>query len=301
MREMRGVIPPVITPFTADGEIAYPSLATNLDKWNRTDLGGYLVLGSNSEFVYLTEDEKIRVLEFTRERIPREKVMIAGTGCEATEATIALTRRAARIGADAVMVVTPAYYKPQMRDRVLIEHYRRVADASPVPVFLYNVPQFTGVVLSPHAVARLAGHDNVIGMKDSAGNMGVFAEYLRHTPPEFVLFVGSAPVFLPALVLGARGGILALANCAPEACLGVHSLFREGKLHEAREQQIKLLPASEGVTSRFGIGGLKAAMNMVGYEGGWPRAPLLPPTDEERREIRHALERSGLLPPRVKG
>jgi len=296
MREMRGVIPPVITPFTADGEIAYPRLATNLDKWNRTDLGGYLILGSNSEFVYLSEEEKIRVLDFAREHIPREKIMIAGTGCEATEATIALTRRAARIGADAVMVVTPAYYKPQMRDRILIEHYRRVADASPVPVFLYNVPQFTGVVLSPHAVARLAEHDNVIGMKDSAGNLGVFAEYLRQTPPEFVLFVGSAPVFLPALVLGARGGILALANCAPEACLTLYSLFHQGKLHEAREQQLKLLPASEGVTSRFGIGGLKAAMDMVGYEGGFPRAPLVPPTDEERREIRHALERSGLLP-----
>lgn len=296
MREMRGVIPPVITPFTADGEIAYSSLATNLEKWNRTDLSGYLILGSNSEFVYLTEEEKIRVLAFAREHIPGEKVMIAGTGCEATEATISLTRRAASIGADAVMVVTPAYYKPQMRDRVLIDHYRRVADASSVPVFLYNVPQFTGVVLTPQAVARLAEHDNIIGMKDSAGNLGVFAEYLRQTPPEFLLFVGSAPVFLPALALGARGGILALANCAPEPCLAVYSLFQEGKLHEARELQLKLLPASAAVTARFGIGGLKAAMDMVGYEGGWPRPPLLPPTDEERREIHDALERSDLLP-----
>lgn len=302
MPQMRGVIPPVVTPFTADGEVAYASLATNLEKWNRTDLSGYLILGSNSEFVYLTEEEKIRILEFARDRIPREKVMIAGTGCEATRATMTLTRRAARIGVDAVMVVTPAYYKPQMRDRELIDHYRRVADASSVPVFLYNVPQFTGVVLSPQAVGRLAEHDNVVGMKDSAGNLGVFAEYVRQTPPEFLLFVGSAPVFLPALTLGARGGILALANCAPEACLAVYDFFREGKLHEARELQLKLLPAIAAVTSRFGIGGLKAAMDMVGYEGGWPRPPLLPPTDEERHEIRHALERSGLLPsPRAKG
>jgi dihydrodipicolinate synthase/N-acetylneuraminate lyase len=163
MRQMHGVIPPVITPFTADGGIAYPSLATNLEKWNRTDLSGYLILGSNSEFVYLTEEEKIRVLEFARERIPREKAMIAGTGCEATAATISLTRRAAAIGADSVMVVTPAYYKPQMRD----------------------VPQFTGVVLSPQVVAPLAEHQNIVGMKDSAGNLSVFAEYLRQTPPEF--------------------------------------------------------------------------------------------------------------------
>ena len=294
-RQIRGIIPPVITPFTADGHISFTALATNLQKWNQTDLSGYLILGSNSEFVYLTEEEKIRVLEGAREHIPADKVMIAGTGCEATGATIALTRRAATIGADFVMVVTPAYYKPQMRDQILIEHYRRVADASPLPVFLYNVPQFTGVVLAPHAVARLAEHENIVGMKDSAGNLAIFAEYLRQSPPGFLLFVGSAPVFLPALSLGARGGILALANCAPEACLTLYSLFQEGKLEEAREQQLELLPAIEEVTSRFGIGGLKAAMDMLGYEGGYPRAPLLPPTDEERTRIRRALEQAGLI------
>lgn len=295
IRQIRGVIPPVITPFTADGHISYNGLATNLEKWNKTDLSGYLILGSNSEFVYLTEEEKIRVLEVAREHIPTDKVMIAGTGCESTEATISLTRRAAATGADFVMVVTPGYYKPQMKGQVLIEHYRRVADASPVPVFLYNVPQFTGVVLDPDVVARLAEHENIVGMKDSAGNLDIFAEYLRQSPPEFLLFVGAGPVFLPALSLGARGGILALANCAPEACLTLYSLFQEGKLTEAREQQLKLLPAIEAVTSRFGIGGLKAAMDMVGYEGGWPRPPLLPPTDEERTQIRRTLERAGLI------
>lgn len=295
MRDLRGVIPPVITPFTESGDVDYTALVANLTRWNRTALAGYLILGSNSEFVYLSEEEKLRVLEVTREHIPREKVMIAGTGCEATEATISLTRRAAAIGADAVMVVTPAYYKPQMRPRVLIEHYRRVADASPVPVFLYNVPPFTGVTLDPHTVARLAEHGNIAGMKDSAGNMTVFAEYRRQTPPDFLLFVGSGPVFLPALSLGAQGGILAVANCAPGACLALHALFQEGKLHEAREQQLRLLPAMEAVTTRFGIGGLKVAMDLVGYEGGWPRPPLLPPTTEERQEIQRALEAAGLL------
>ena len=295
MREIRGVIPPVITPFTESGEVDYAALVSNLARWNRTALAGYLILGSNSEFVYLNEDEKVRILEVTREHIPRDKVLIAGTGCEATQATIALTRRAADIGADAVMVVTPSYYKPHMRAHVLIEHYRRVADASPVPVFLYNVPIFTGIVLDPDVVGRLAGHGNIVGMKDSAGNLTVFAEYRRQTPPEFLLFVGSGPVFLPALSLGARGGILAFANCAPEACLHLNTLFHEGKLDEAREQQLKLLPAMRVVTTRFGIGGLKAAMDMVGYTGGWPRPPLLPPSDEERLEIQRVFEQAGLL------
>jgi 4-hydroxy-2-oxoglutarate aldolase len=295
MREIRGVIPPVITPFTESGEVDYAALVSNLARWNRTALAGYLILGSNSEFVYLSEEEKVRILEVTREHIPRDKVLIAGTGCEATQATIALTRRAADIEADAIMVVTPSYYKPHMRPHVLIEHYRRVADASPVPVFLYNVPIFTGIVLDPDVVGRLAGHGNIVGMKDSAGNMAVFAQYLQVSPREFLLFVGSGPVFLPALSLGARGGILAFANCAPEACLHLNTLFHEGKLDEAREQQLKLLPAMQAVTTRFGIGGLKAAMDMLGYRGGWPRPPLLAPTGDERRAIRRALEESALL------
>ncbi|MGH7472793.1 MAG: dihydrodipicolinate synthase family protein, partial [Candidatus Methylomirabilales bacterium] len=217
MREIRGVIPPVITPFTESGEVDHAALVSNLARWNRTTLAGYLILGSNSEFVYLSEEEKVRILEVTREHIPRDKVLIAGTGCEATQATITLTRRVAAIGADAVMVVTPSYYKPHMRAHVLTEHYRRVADASPVPVFLYNVPIFTGIVLDPDVVGRLAEHGNIVGMKDSAGNMAVFAQYLQVSPRAFILFVGSGPVFLPALSLGAQGGILAFANCAPEA------------------------------------------------------------------------------------
>lgn len=295
MREIRGVIPPVITPFTESGEVDHAALVSNLARWNRTALAGYLIMGSNSEFVYLSEEEKVRILEVTREHIPRDKVLIAGTGCEATQATITLTRRAADIGADAVMVVTPSYYTPHMRPHVLIEHYRRVADASPVPVFLYTVPIFTGIVLDPDVVGRLAEHGNIVGMKDSAGNMAVFAQYLQVSPRKFLLFVGSGPVFLPALSLGARGGILAFANCAPEACLNLYSLFREGKLDEAREQQLTLLPAMQAVTTRFGIGGLKAAMDMLGFRGGWPRPPLLPPNDEERLEIRRAFEQARLF------
>jgi len=295
MRQISGVIPPVITPFTQEGEVWYKALIANFQRWNTTALAGYLVLGSNSEFVYLEEEEKIRILEVARENIPADKVMIAGTGCEATGATIALSRKAATIGADFIMVVTPSYYKPQMQDRVLLEHYLRVADAVPVPLFLYNVPQFTGVVLNPQVVARLGEHGNIVGMKDSAGNLTVFGDYKRQSPTNFILFTGAGEVFLPALSLGAEGGILAAANCAPESCLNIFYLFQEGKLLEAREQQLKLLPVITAVTSRFGIAGLKVAMNLLGYEGGWPRSPLLPSKDEERHEIKLTLEHAGLV------
>jgi 4-hydroxy-2-oxoglutarate aldolase len=292
---LKGVLPPIPTPFREDGEVAYDKLAENLERWNRTDLSGYLVTGSNGEFAALTEHEKMRIWEVARKHIPTQKRFLAGTGCETTRETVAMTKQAASAGADAALVVTPWYNKGAMKSRELVAHFTAVADAAPIPILLYNVPQFTGVTMGSDAVAKLAEHPNITGMKDSAGAMEMFAEYVRVTPPSFELFIGSALSFYVALCLGARGGILALANIAPQECVLIQRLFEDGKQEEAKRLQLRLLPLARTVTSRFGIGGLKAAMTMRGYYGGPPRPPLLPPTAEEVEAIRLEVAAVGVL------
>ena len=293
--ELHGVLPPVTTPFGDDGEVAYDRMAENLKRWNRTGLSGFVVVGSTGESATLTEREKLRLWEVARQHIPSEKRLIAGTGCESTRETIALTGRAASICADAALVVTPWYYKSAMKTRELVAHYTAVAEASPIPILLYAFPQCTGVVMEPAAVARLADHPNIIGMKDSSEVMGTFAEYIRVTPPSFQLFVGSALTFYMALCLGARGGILALANVAPQECVLIFRLFMDGKHEEAKQLQLRLMPLAHAIGARFGIGGVKAAMALRGYYGGPPRPPLLPLRDEEIEVLRLELAGAGLV------
>lgn len=292
---LSGVLPPVPTPFGEDGEVAYDRLAENFERWNRNDLSGYVVVGSTGECATLTEREKLQVWEVARKHIPNGKWFIAGTGCESTRETIALTRQAATIGADAALVVTPWYYKGAMKSRELVTHYTAVADASPIPILLYTFPQCTGVVMEPAAVARLAEHTNIVGMKDSSEVMGVFAEYIRVTPPSFQLFVGSALTFYMALCLGARGGILALSNVAPQECVQIHRLFIDGKPEEAKKLQLRLMPVANAIGPRFGIGGVKAAMALRGYYGGPPRPPLLPLKTEEIEALRVELSDADLI------
>jgi 4-hydroxy-2-oxoglutarate aldolase len=290
---LRGIFPPTPTPFV-DGEVAYDRLIQNLKLWNQTGLAGYLILGSNGEFVYLEEEEKIKVLQTVRENIPRAMKMIAGTGCESTRETIKLTRKAAQVGADYALVVTPSYFKAKMGEAELFAHYSAVAEASPIPILLYSVPQFTGVILPPVVVARLAEHPNIAGMKDSSGNIATFSDYLRLTPESFDILVGTATVFYSAIGLGAKGGILALANVAPKECVQLYNLLTLGKWREARELQFQLLPVDRALTAQYGIGGLKAALNILGYYGGPPRLPLLPPSPEDVKKIEAILEQAGL-------
>jgi len=292
--DLRGVFPPVPTPFGEDGGIAYDRLAENLERWNRTDLSGYVVVGSTGECATLTEREKLQVWEVARKHITSDKRFIAGTGCESTRETIALTRQAASIGSDAALVVTPWYYKGAMKSRELVAHYTAVADVSSIPILLYTFPQCTGVVMEPAAVARLAEHPNIIGMKDSSEVMGTFAEYIRVTPPSFQLVVGSALTFYMALCLGARGGILALANVAPQECVEIYRLFIDGKHEEAKQLQLRLMPVANAIGPRFGIAGVKAAMALRGYYGGPPRAPLLPLEPDGIEALRLELNGAGL-------
>jgi len=288
--KLSGVMPPITTPFE-DGKLASDKLKKNFQKWNKTGLSGYLVLGSNGEAVYLNEREKIRVVEISRESIPASKIMLVGTGMESTRETIRFTNQAAEMGADCALVVTPSYFKGSMKPQILYDHFIAVAESSRIGILIYNVPQFTGINLEPEWVAKLSEHSNIIGIKDSSGNIGQLGEIIHFSKKGFSVFVGSAPVFFPALCVGAVGGILAVANVVPQECVLIQSLFDKGKMSAARALQNRLTPLAKAVTTKDGIGGLKMAMDLAGYFGGNPRLPLKRPGKEVEEELKRLLLR----------
>jgi len=286
--KLGGVMPPITTPFQ-DGKLASDKLKNNFQKWNKTGLSGYLVLGSNGESVYLNEKEKIKVAEVSRASIPGSKVMMVGTGMESTQETIRFTNQVAKIGADCALVVTPSYFKGSMKQQILYDHFVAVAESSNIGILVYNVPQFTGINLEPEWVAKLSEHPNIVGMKDSSGNIGQLSEIIHLSEKGFAVFVGSAPVFFPALCVGAVGGILAVANVIPQEYVRIQSLFDKGKMNEARALQNQFTPLAKAVTTRYGIGGLKIAMDLAGYFGGNPRSPLKRPAKEIEEELKRLL------------
>jgi len=293
---IEGILPPIATPFT-DGRVAHDRLRENLDRWNETQLAGYVVFGSNGEAVHLDQEEKLAMVETAKQNLPSGKLLIAGAGCQSTEATIRLTNLCAERGAQAALVFTPHYYKAKMDNVALKRHYLSIADEAKIPILIYNVPQFTGVNTSPELVASLAEHPNIIGIKDSSGSIAQVGEMIATTPPppSFHVLAGSAGHLLPALDLGASGGVLALANVAPNECCKIFDDFRSARHAEARELQLKLLAANKAVTAGFGVAGLKVALDMVGYFGGDPRPPLVPLGDDQKNELRDILKRANLI------
>lgn len=287
--KLSGVIPPITTPFEK-GNLALDRLKENFNRWNKTGLSGYLILGSNGEAVYLNEREKVKVMEASREAIPKSRVMIVGTGAESTQETIHFTNQAAKVGADFGLVVTPSYFKGSMRPQLLYDHFIAVAESSKIGILLYNVPQFTGINLDAEVVAKLSFHPNIVGIKDSSGNIGQLNDIIHLSKKGFAVFVGSAPVFFPALCVGAAGGILAVANVVPDLCVQIQNLFKKGKLEEVRSLQNRLTPLAKAVTVKYGIGGLKMAMNLAGYFGGEPRLPLRKPGAEVEEELKRLFK-----------
>lgn len=290
----KGVCPPIPTPFDEGGQVDLDALRANIARWNETGLAGYVALGSNGEAPLLGPDESSAVVHTVREAMAPGMTLIVGTGHETTRATMSACREAADAGADAVLVITPWYYKRSMTGDVLRRHYEAVADASPVPVLLYNMPANTGVNLPVSTVAELAGHPNVVGIKDSAGDIGQLSALIRSTPDDFAVICGNAGAFLPGLLLGAVGGILALANVAPRQTVALYRSAQTSRLDEARQLHDRLMPVGTAVTRTYGIGGLKAALDMLGYAGGQPRPPLLPPSPQAMADIRHILETAAL-------
>lgn len=283
-----GIYPPIITPFK-NGEVDYAGLTHNVGRWMATGLRGLLALGSNGEAAFVDEDEAERIVATVREGVPRDRVLLVGTGRQSTRATIAATTRAAKAGADAVLVLTPFYFKSQMTQEALADHYRAVADASPVPVLLYNFTNVTGLNMTPDAVAALAGHPNIVGLKDSNGDIGQVAGVVARVPADFTVLVGAAATLHPAIVVGASGGIVAVANVAPEVCVRLYDLARAGKHDEARALQRRLTPLAHAVTAGYSIAGLKLAMEIAGYVGGEVRSPLRPAKPEARDVLRRLL------------
>jgi 4-hydroxy-2-oxoglutarate aldolase len=290
MKPFAGIYTPIATPFRDDGAVDERALAANVGRWMTTPLTGLVVLGSNGEAATLEDDEADRVVDVVRAGVPASRRLIAGTGRESTRATIAASRRAAAAGVDAVLVRTPSFFKPQMTSDAFVRHYTEVADASPVPVLLYNVTLYTGVNLLPDAVERLAAHPNIVGMKESGSDIGQIAEYVARTPDDFTILAGSATTLVHALCAGCDGAILALASLLPAECVLMTTLIREKRLDEAQELQRRLMPLARSVGSTYGVPGLKAALELMGYAGGPPRPPLRPVSAEAVDIIRRQLE-----------
>jgi 4-hydroxy-2-oxoglutarate aldolase len=292
--DLHGIFPPITTPFLS-GKMAYDKLASNVEKWSLTGLKGFVVLGSNGEYVSLSEKEKRTVVDIVVQSAAKEMLIIAGTGCESTVETLRLTEDCAKLGAHAALVVTPHYYAGRMGEAALVKHYSEVADHSPLPILLYNVPKFTHINLAAGMVARLSKHPNIVGIKDSSGNVIQLGELMNAVAKDFDVMVGTAGVLFGGLTLGCAGGVLALSNVAPEHCVKIYDLVEQGDFETARELQLKMLPVNQAVTAVYGVPGLKAALDILGYFGGDPRLPLLPSSQQEKSDIKAILKKADLL------
>jgi len=292
--DLSGIFPPIPTPFI-NGKVAYNKLESNIEKWSKTGLKGFVVLGSNGEYVYLSEQEKRDVVESVVQSSPADMLIIVGSGCESTLETLRLTEDCAKMGAHAALVITPFYYGGKMNEAALINHYTVIADGSPIPIVLYSVPKFTHLNLTTDIVSILSKHPNIIGIKESSGDINLLGEFLNNVDESFHVLVGTAGVLYGALSIGCSGGIVALANVAPENCVEIFELVKETKFEKAKEVQLRMIPVNKTVTSTYGISGLKAAMDMLGYFGGDPRLPLLPLSEVEKSEIKEILDRAELL------
>ena len=289
--KLRGILLPCTTPFAESGHVVDArALGGNIARWNETGISGYVILGSTGERVHLDEREVLEVIDAARASVPEHLAFVVGVGQHGTRGSIAEARRAAVAGADAVLVITPHFYRAAMTPGVLTNYYESVAEASPVPVVLYNIPQNTGLALSPDALARLSEHENIIGIKDSSGDMVNFVEMLGLASGEFAVLTGHASLLYAALSAGAQGAILAAGCVAPEVAVRIARLVEQGEHTQALELQRKFTPLARAVTTRFGIGGLKYALDIRGYAGGEVRAPLAMPDEAARREIARTLE-----------
>ncbi len=296
---LSGVFPPVTTPFDDRHGVDPGALAANLARYEAHGVAGYLLFGSTGEAAYLEEDEKLEIVRAARQAVPKDRVLLAGVGLESTAATIRLAARAAGCGADLALVITPFYFRSRMSDEALKRHFEAVAEASPIPILLYDVPKFTGLELPATVAEALAGHPNVAGMKDSSGDLDKLKDVLRRVPASFRVLCGSVSIFARALAAGAVGGVLAAADVFPEPLVALHRAHVAGDLPLASELETAVGESARIIVDAGGVPGIKAAMDARGLLGGSPREPLLPPSRDEREAIRREVARmveTGIVP-----
>jgi 4-hydroxy-2-oxoglutarate aldolase len=274
---LQGIIPALTTPFEAHGAVALGRMRENIGAYNRIGLSGYLAFGSTGESVLLDRSEFERVLAAVREAAAPGRLLIAGTGVDSTAETISRTEVAAKLGYDYALVCPPCYFKPAMTSHVLIEHYRRVV--------LYSVPQYTGVAIEVDVAARLSEHPNVAGMKDSSGNVDRVGAILAAVPETFELLTGASTTVYPSMAVGAKGGILALADFLPELSVALYDAIVARDAQKSLDLQRRLIPATVRIVGAMGVAGVKYAMDRRGYYGGPVRGPLLPLGEAQKKEV----------------
>lgn len=289
--KLKGILLPTTTPFAQGGEIDFSSLRSNLDKWSRTGISGFVMLGSTGERVHLDEREYLQTIETARAATSNDLAFIVGAGQQGTLGTIKEIKNAARAGADAVLVITPHFYRTVITQETLVNYYTAVADEAPVPLMLYSMPPLTGIKIEPDTVARLSQHANIIGVKDSSNDIAGFSQTVKLCSSDFAVMTGNGTVFLDALRAGATGAILAVGCVVPEVCVEIFRAFHAGEEEHAALLQSKLTPLATAVTTKFGIGGLKAALDLAGYRGGNVRAPLRAADEAAGAEIAALLDR----------
>ncbi|MFC1798208.1 dihydrodipicolinate synthase family protein [Thermodesulfobacteriota bacterium] len=292
---IEGVLPPMITPFKENGAVDYDGHVRNMGKWNEDQLSGYVVLGSNSETAYLNEKEKIKLIELTVKHALPDRFILAGTGMESVRETISLTNKAADMGVDGALLLTPFFYYGHMNDEAMIAYFSEVADNVKIPVFIYNVSKFTHISISPHAVGILSQHPNIIGLKDSDGNIPQLVNFQNVMAKDFNLMVGTVSAWYPALLLGIKAGIFASANCMPNECALIQREFNAGNIDKAREIYMRIFPVNTAVTATYGVAGLKFVSSTMGYHGGYVRSPLQPLKDIEKENMTNILKTAKLL------
>ena len=289
--KLQGIFPPIATPFNYDGDIYPAKVEHNVTKWNKTSLSGYVVCGSTGESVFLTTDEKLQMFELVAKYAAPDKLLLCGTGVESVRETVQLTNRAAEMGYKAAMVRTPHYYKNMVNNGAAQAlYYRAVADQSKIPLMIYNWPQTTGVDIPAATVVKLSEHPNIIAIKESSGNIEKVMQMIGDVKPGFQVLVGSAPTLAPSLAVGAVGAVLAYANAAPYSAIAIWEAHRQREFNAAMDWQRRIAKAAVLVTVKYGIPGLKYAMDLNGYYGGPVRLPLTPVGPEAKKEIEEAFK-----------